>query len=330
MKRILILLATIALGLGDPPQNEPGSVFAPTEDSPATPPTTPTPPTVVDGEFSTYIFDYVSDETWDRLAGMGVKRSFFVTEWDFLAPGGAEMIRGVSKDQRYLLGLTPYDLDLLQAKILEVATLAQEFPEIWDPLICLNYEDPLPHLWWLGDNEQAKEDAFALYARVMGRAMSVLDLEGDVKLGGWGAAMCGRGNKQPVPWRVAAGRLGSCLHLTGYMRNEGAPEWDWLHAQIEAGLAAGFDPADIRVWIAPYGIEDRIQFGTPELVEIGRILGEYGVGAVYYDDRLFRDMGVQWGEVPEPAVQKAFDARVMRSISALIRGMNEGAGGGKE
>ena len=135
---------------------------------------------------------------------------------------------------------------------------------------------------------------------------------------------------EPVPWRVAAGRLGSCLHLTGYMRNEGAPEWDWLHAQIEAGLAAGFEPDEIRVWVAPYGIEDRIQFGSSQLVEIGRILGEYGVGAVYYDDRLFRDMGVQWGTEPPPDVQKAFDRRVMRSISALIRRMNEGAGGGKE
>ena len=308
------------------PTHSSGSVSFPTVDI------STTLPLLVDGELSTFIFNDVSPEMWTRLEAMGVKKQAFVTEWAFLAPGGAQMIAGLPKWDRYLLGLEPYDLDKLQVVIADAVEKVRAHPEIWDQCICLNYEDPLPWLWWKknpdhteGEQEQDREDAFAMYARVLGRALAVSKLEDDVKVGGWSALICTPTGLEPPPWCVAAGRIGECLHLSGYMKYESAPQWDWLHAQIEAGLEAGFTPDEIRVWVMPYGITDRVQFSSSQLVEMGRIIGEYGVGAVYYDRRLYRDLGVQWGQEPPPAVQKQFDRMVIRSVSPLIRGMNEGA-----
>ena len=237
------------------------------------------------------------------------------------------MIKGLPKWERYLLGLEPYNLELLQDVVRAAVAKVVADPWTWDRCICLNYEDPLCWLWWKSELEQDHEDALAMFARVMGRALAVGDLGDVVKVGSWGALICTRAGLRPPPWCLAASRLGECLHLSGYMMNEPEPEWDWLHAQIKAGLEADFEPEDIRVWVAPYGLVDRVQFGTSQLVEMGRILGGYGVGCVFYDDRPWKDFGGVWGEPLPPAVQKQWDRLVLHSTSALIRGMNEG---GKE
>ena len=163
MNRILILLATIALGLGAPlPQNEPETAAFPFHSVDSLGPTeavAPAPlPALAGGEFSTFLFRHFSDEMWTTLKGMGVRQAMFVTEWDFLAPGGAQMIAGLPKWDRYLLGLEPYDLAKLQVVIVDAVAEIQAQPEIWDQCICLNYEDPLPWLWWKKNPDHTEDE----------------------------------------------------------------------------------------------------------------------------------------------------------------------------
>lgn len=268
----------------------------------------------------------MSEKYVQRCYELGVKYTKFITEWKYMPSEHWWRLKDVPKHIRYFTCWRYYNWGLLEESLIN---FIENFnPEIDDPSIDLNVEDPVGHMWWwkpsyppppTWDERNHRRVAVArMWEACSGAYQSLRGTQ--FTAAPWGLPKISRNHPHYLGGWTPEGVNNTCIHPAAYMK--ASVDWDWFDETI----AKTFPLAKtVRLWVRNrFGDYPHEPINPGFITEMARRVNQYqlehleqDIGiTLYCDTRHLVEKGIL-----EPMSDLEIDREIFEACRRLTLGL---------